>query len=261
MKKNGYTLVEMMIVLVVLTVLGGMVYTLISQGKDAAESLDVRIQLTEGARTAMREIVRDLSETSSDTVTTDGAAIPSFVDPINGETHQILVFASARGDPADAAEDGTHDNNNYVHLDGDYIPSWRSVIVYCTYVTPAGTQQLRKYVYYNSSYSFPFTFVSVTANAINLAGLVIPRNSGFVRANYIASEDSNHSGTLEGSENDGNDNPPADNEDDILDTGADFTLSGSLIKTKLFLSKWELPTKGGARTLTMTLSNSVFMRN
>ncbi len=270
MRKNGYTLVEMMIVLVVLVVLSGMIYIVISQGKDAAESVDVRAQLTEGARTAMRELVRDLCETSSDTVTTVGAAIPSFVDPINGETHQILIFASARGDPADAAEDGTHANNDYVHLDADYKPVWRSVIVYCTYVTPENIQQLRKYIIYNNVFAqagmFPFSVVSVTATAITLqrgdgASLVIPRNSGSARANYIASEDSNHSGTLEGNENDGNDNLPADNEDGILDTGADFTLSGSLVEIKLFLSKRELPTKGGTRRLTVTLSNSMFMRN
>lgn len=270
MKNNGYTLVEMMIVLVVLTVLGGMIYTVISQGKDVAESVEVRVQLTEAARTAMRELVRDLSETSSDAVTTVDGAIPSFADPINGETHQILVFASARGDPADAAEDGIHGNNDYVHLDGDYNLSWRSVIVYCTYVTPEGIQQLRKYVVYNNVFAqagmFPFSVVSVTATAITLqrgdgASLVIPRNSGSARANYIASEDSNNSGTLEGNEDDGNDNLPADNEDGILDTGADFTLSGSVVEIKLFLSKGELPTKGGTRTLTVTLSNSVFMRN
>lgn len=254
MKKTGYTLVEIMIVLAVLVVLSGMIYTVISQGKDVAESVDVRAQLTEGARTAMRELVRDLSEAGSDTVANNGAAIPSFVDPINGEAHQILVFASARGDPADAAEDGTHANNDYVHLDADYGPVWRSVIVYCTYVTPENIQQLRKYVVYDTVFAqagmFPFSVVSVTAAAITLqrgdgASLVIPRNSGSARANYITSEVTG----------------PASNNDGVIDNGADFTLSGSVVEIKLFLSKRELPTKGGTRRLTATLSNSVFMRN
>src|SRR3990167_4317975 len=246
MKRIGYTLTEIMIVLAVLAVLSGAIYFIVSSGRDAAESVDVRAQLSGGARVAMAEMVRDLSETNRSTVTVDGTgAVTSFVDPLNSETHQILIFASARGDPAAAAEDGTHANNDYVHLDADYKPVWRSVIVYCTYVPPEGIQQLRKYVYYNDSYSFPFTFVSVAANAINLAGLVIPRDSGSFRANYITSEVTG----------------PANNNDGVIDNGADFTISGSLIKIKFFLSKLELPTKGGTRRLTVTLTDSVVMRN
>jgi prepilin-type N-terminal cleavage/methylation domain-containing protein len=246
MKRIGYTLTEIMIVLAVLAVLSGAVYFIVSSGRDAVESVDVRAQLSDGARVAMAEMVRDLSETNRDTVTVDGAGeVTSFVDPLNNETHQILIFASARGDPAAPAEDGQHASNDYVHLDSAYKANWRSVVVYCTYVTPEGIQQLRKYVYYNNSYNFPFTFVGVTANAINLAGLVIPRNSGSVRANYITSEVAG----------------PANNNDGVIDNGADFTISGSLMKIKFFLSKLELPTRGGSRMLTATLTDSVVMRN
>jgi len=247
MKKAGYTLTEIIIVLAALTVLSAAIYSVVSQGRDAAESVDVRAQLTGSARTAMTEMARDLTETSSSTVTIDPITSnpPVFPDPLNGENHQILIFASARGDPAAASEDGQHANNDYVHLDSDYKASWRSVVVYCTYITPEGIQQLRKYVYYNNSYNFPFTFVGVTANAINLAGLVIPRNSGSVRANYITSEVTG----------------PANNNDGVIDNGADFTISGSLMKIKFFLSKLELPTKGGTRRLMATLTDSAVMRN
>jgi len=246
MRKNGYTLIEVMIVLVVLGILSTAIYSMVTQGRDAAESVDVRARLTESARTAMEEITRDLAETSVSSVTVDASSeVPYFVDPLNGETHQVLIFASARGNPADAAEDGTHANNDYVHLDADYKPVWRSVIVYCTYVTPEGIQQLRKYVNYDNAYSasgmFPFSFVSVTVNAINLqkgngAGLVIARNAGAARANYIAYKDA-------------------------ATTGADFTISGSLMKINLYLSRLALPTKGGTRVSTITLTDSVVMRN
>lgn len=246
MKKKGYTLLEIIIVFTVLTVLSAAVYGIISQGRDAAESVDVRAQLTEGARTAMMEIIRDLSETSASTVSTDAAdAIPYFVDPLNGETHQILIFASARGSPAQLAEDGIHSNNDYVHLDSSYKPVWRSVVVYCTYVTPENIQQVRKYINYNNDYSgagvFPFSVLSVNANAINLqrgdgVPLVITRNSGSARASYITS-------------------------DVPITNGADFTMVGSLMKINLYLSKLELPTKGGTRRLTATLTDSVVMRN
>jgi len=247
MRKRGYTLVEIIIVFAVLGVLSAAAYSLISQGKDAAESVDVRAQLTGGARTAMTEIVRDLSETNTSTVSTDASdLVPYFTDPLNGETHQVLVFASARGDPSvSPGEDGVHADNDYVHLDSDYRPVWRSVIIYCTYVTPEGIQQLRKYVSYDNAYSadgmFPFSLTSVSATAINLqkgdgTSLVIARNTGAARANYIAYKDA-------------------------AITGADFTISNSLMKINLYLSKLELPTKGGTRTLAITLTGSVVMRN
>jgi len=240
MKKSGYTLVEVMIVVIVLGVLSAAVYAMISQGRDAAERVDVRARLTESARTAMTEIVRDLSETNGDSVT-----IAGFTDPLNGEWHQILIFPSARGAPP----------NNDFKLDDDsgnssWLPVWRSVIVYCTYVTPEGIQQLRKYVEPADAGDFPFLLVSVTADTITLqrkggAGLSIARNFGSVRANYITSEVTGL----------------ADNNDGFPDNGADFTLSGSLVKITLFLSQSELPTKGGPKRLTVTLTDSVVMRN
>jgi len=246
MRRSGYTLMELIVTVVIISVLSAAIYGIVLQCKDAAESVDVRAQLSGSARFAAAEITRDLAETDRDTVTTDaGGAIPSFTDPINGETHQILVFASARGDPSDPPEDGLHANNDYVHLDAGYKPSWRSVIVYATYVTPEGLQQLRKYAVYGSAFSqegiFPVSVTGVTAAAISLqrgdgAGLVIPRNSGVSRANNVTFKEA---GT----------------------TGADFTLSGSLIKVKLYLRKAELPTKGGTRTLDVTLTDSVSMRN
>lgn len=254
MKKSGYTLLEVMIVLVVLGVLSTAIYSMITQGRDAAESVDVRARLTDGARIAITEMTRDLAETSASSVTVDASkAVPYFIDPLNGETHQVLIFASARGDPAAPAEAGAHANNNYVHLDADYKPAWRSVIVYCTYVTPEGIQQLRKYVDY-ADYSapgmFPFSFVSVTANAINLqkgngAGLSIVRSAGVARANYVTSEVTGLS----------------DNNDGVIDNGTDLTISGTLMKIKIFLSERELPTKGGTRRLMVTLTDSVVMRN
>lgn len=251
--RKAYTLVEILIVVAVLGILGGVAYNIVSKVRDAAETVDVRAQLISGARTAMAEMVRDLSESDNNTLTKDGTgAIPSFIDPINSETHQILVFASARGNPADASEDGSHANNDYVHLDADYKLSWRSAIVYCTYQTTEGIQQLRKYVdygNYSAAGMFPFSLVSITAGAITLSrgdgtALIIVRNSGSVRANYIATEDANRN-----------------NQDGVPDAGTDFSISGSRLSIKLFLAKLEYPTKGGNKFLTVTLTDSVVMRN
>lgn len=275
MHKKAYTIVEMLIVLAILGILSGSAYLLLSKGKYTIDFLDTRATLTDNVRRAMQEIIRDLSESNAGTITKDASgSIPYFTDPLNNKDHQVLIFASARGNPDNNAEDSGHDNNNYVHLGGDYKPSWRSAVIYCTYVTPEGIQQLRKYVDYGSLTAyyagspnrFPLSITSITTSSINLIRgdgtyLSIPRNSGIAKANYIASEDANNNGVLDANENDANDTMPADNKDNVLDRGADFVLTSGLLKIKLFLAKSETPLTQGTRFLTVTLDGTSKLRN
>lgn len=276
MDRKAYTLVEMMIVLVIFVILSGLIYLFYSQARAAFEALDVQAQLTDNGKMAIEEITRDLTESAAGTITVDvlTSMIPFFTDPLDNQDHQILIFASARGNPGIASEDGQHANNNYVHLDSTYKPSWRSAIIYCPYVTSDGINQLRKYVDYGSSTGyygsvpniFPLTLVNVTAGSISLTRgdgttLVIPRNSGSARANYISSEDDNNNGLLDAIENDGNNNMPADNANGVLERGADFTLSGNVLKIRLFLSKSETMLSQGRRNLSITLDASARPRN
>jgi prepilin-type N-terminal cleavage/methylation domain-containing protein len=275
MNKKAVTIAEILVVLAIISILSGSAYLLLSKGKYTIDFLDTRATLTANARTEMQEIIRDLSDSSANTITKDiSGSIPYFTDPLNNENHQVLVFASARGNPNEGPEDSGYDNNNYVHLGADYKPSWRSVIVYCTYVTSEGMQQLSKYVDYGSSTTyyasasniFPFSVVSITASSINLirgdgTSLNIPRDSGIPKANYIASEDMNNNGVLDSNENDSNNTMPADNKNNVLDRGADFNLTGGLLKIRLFLAKPETSLTRGTRFLTVTLDGASKLRN
>jgi len=275
MHKKAYTIVEILVVLAIFGILSGSIYLLLSKGKHTIDFLDTRAILTDNARRAMQEIIRDLSESNAGTITKDASgSTPYFTDPLNNENHQVLIFASARGNPNYGPEGSGYDNNDYVHLGTDYKPSWRSAVIYCTYVTAEGIQQLRKYVDYGSSVAyyaslpniFPLSIASITSSSINLirgdgTSLSIPRNSGTARANYIASEDANNNSALDASENDGNNTMPADNKDNVLDRGANFTLTGGLVKIKLFLAKRETPLTQGTRYLTVTLDGTSKLRN
>jgi hypothetical protein len=91
--------------------------------------------------------------------------------------------------------------------------------------------------------------------------LTLARNAGRVIANYIVSEDSDNSGTLDANEDDGNANLPPDNADGVLDRGADFTLTGRMLKVKLLLAKSETALTQGVRFHTVTLDGLTEVRN
>ena len=269
---TAYTFVEMAIVVAIFSFLIGTTYLLLTKGKDSTDSLNVQAELASDARRAMDEMLKDLAESDSITVAKTAGAIPFFTDPLNNQQHQILVFASARGDSAVNAEDGIHPNNNYAHLDADYNPSWRSAVIYFAYVNADGIQQLCKYLdygpnttYYSQAGLFPFTVTGITATQISLlrangSTLNISRDSGRVLANYVASEDSNNNGVLDANENDGNTLMPADNADNVLDRGADITATSKVVQIKLFLAKRETSLTQGRRLLTVTLTGSSQLR-
>lgn len=274
MDRKSFSLVELLVAIAISTLILGSLYIVHEKVKGFNESLGVRADLLTNGRAAMHQLIVDLPETNRNTLTKDiNGLIPSFTDPLNNETHQILIFASARGDPGIASEDGAHSNNNYAHLDTNNRPSWRSIIIYCTYVTSAGLQQLRRYVDYGSSTTYysqpgilPLALGSITSTHINLtrgdsSTLSISRNTGKVVANYITTEDTNQNSILDANENDGNNNMPPDNQDGILDRGADFNISGGLVKIKLFLTKPETSLTQGKRYLVITISDSTVMRN
>jgi len=272
--KKSISLIELLIAVAIFTVIVGALYFLYGKGKGLDESLSAEADLLAAGRKGLNQLILDMAETNRNTLTKDSLGyIPAFSDPANGETHQILIFASARGDTAVTAEDGTHSNNSYAHIDANNRPSWRSAVIYCTFVAPDGTQQLRRYAdyggfasYYSQTSIFPLAVSSITTTYINLTrgdGSVvsIARNSGRVVANYIATEDANNNNTLDANENDGNASMPADNQDNILDKGCDFSVNGGLVNIKFFLAKPQGLIMQGKRYLTITLGDAAAMRN
>jgi hypothetical protein len=81
----------------------------------------------------------DLRETDHDLVATCTTGLPA------GQT--ALALPSAR------------DSSGAFCVSGSYEPDWQAVVIYCHYQTDSGVDQLRRYVYYDSSFRFPFQFV------------------------------------------------------------------------------------------------------
>lgn len=274
MHKKSISLIELLVAVAIFTVIIGTLYLLYGKGKGLDESLSAEADLLAVGRKALNQLIADLAETNRNTLTKDSLGhIPVFADPVNNEAHQILIFASSRGDSAVASEDGTHSSNNYAHIDASNRPTWRSAIIYYTFVAPDGTQQLLRYAdygtyasYYSQPSIFPLTLSGVTATYINLtrgdgSSLSIARNSGRVVSNYIATEDANKNNALDANENDGNTTMPADNQDNVLDRGCDFSVNGGLVSIKIFLARPQGLIMQGKRYLTVTLNDAAAMRN
>ena len=134
MNRKSFTLVEVLVASVIFVFILSAVYILFDRARNLNEILDVEADLLTNGRDAMYQLVTDLTESNVATLTVNAGQPPFFADPLNGETHQILIFASARGNPADAAEDSIHTHNGYYHLDATNRRSWRSVIIYCTFL-------------------------------------------------------------------------------------------------------------------------------
>ncbi len=264
----------MLVAVAIFTVIIGALYLLYGKGKGLDESLSAEADLLAAGRKALNQLIADLAETSRNTMTKDGLGhIPAFADPVNNETHHILIFASSRGDSAVASEDGTHSSNNYAHIDATNRPAWRSAVIYCTFIASDGTQQLRRYTdyggytsYYSQPSIFPLTLSGVTATYINLtrgdgSSLSIARNSGRVVSSYITTEDANKNNALDANENDGNATMPVDNQDNILDRGCDFSVNGGLVSIKIFLARPQGLIMQGRRYVSVTLNDAAAMRN
>jgi len=90
------------------------------------------------------------------------------------EASQSLITRNVDGLPVGQcaiALPCARDSEGSFHVTSSFQTAWQGVIVYCPYVTAEGVTQLRRYVYYSTSYSFPFTFVGsppVTSESIML---------------------------------------------------------------------------------------------
>ena len=151
MENKSFTLIELLVAVAIFTIMATSLYLVYEKGRSLNETIEIEADLLAMGRKAIQQLIIDLAETNRNTLTKDaGSQPPAFLDPVNNQIHQILIFASARGDPAISSEDGTHSNNNYVHLDATNRLAWRSAVIYCTYPASSGTQQLSRYIDYGS---------------------------------------------------------------------------------------------------------------
>jgi len=265
--KKGATLVEVAIVSIISVFMILTILALLSSSRSTWIISDVKSDLYINARKAMDEMFSELVECSSGDTSTF-----TFVDPINGHYTQGLWFASPRGNGAVAGEDGSP-NNNYAHIDGDGVASWRSFVVYCPYKLLSGPLQLRRYVdygpnvaFYSGANIFPVSLLSVNAATLNFLAadgstvISIDRTGGRVLANYISTEDTNDNNALDANENDGTATDPVDNQDGVLNYGANFTKNVGNVDVALFLAKQSDSLKQQKAEMSTTLRSKIKFR-
>ena len=271
--KRGLTVVELLVGVFLFGILSSSAFVSLEMGKRSRNAGEVEVELQQAARKTMTEMQKEFRETDPITAT-----LYPYADPLNGETHQAVAFASARGDSSASVEGTCLDsvgNNACFHVDVTGNPRWRSLIVYAPFRTTDGRNELRRYVSYSASYGsgsyFPFTFTGITSTRLNL------RSAGGVNISFdrdssggsvirtlmenIATEDADNDNVLDASENDGSASLPGDNADGLLNHGADFSLSGRMMNITLFLRKRESSVSTADRFVVSTLRGSVAMRN
>jgi len=263
-----------MVSVFIFSILSATAYVSLEAGRRSGGVGGVEVDLQEGARKAMNEMLRELRETGPATVT-----IYQYTDPQNSEVHQAIAFASTRGNSASFVEGTCVDgagNNACFHRNAAGGPSWRALVVYSVYQTSDGRKEFRRYVNYNTAYGtgnyFPYSFTGMTSTQINLRSAggvnftfnrdgttngIAPR----VLTENVVTEDANNNNTLDVSENDGSATLPFDNADGVLNRGVDFSLNGRVASVTLFLRKQDVPYASGNRFVVSTLRSSVALRN
>jgi len=278
MRKRGITLIELMVTVLLFSVLSSAAYIALEVGRRSMRVGGVEIELQQGARKAMTEMLRELRETDVGTVT-----IYTYTDVQNNERHQAIAFASPRGNASSSKEGTCGDdvtNNACFHITSNGDPAWRSLVVYAVYQTSDGRNELRRYVGYNSAYAsgyFPFTFTGITSTQINVSGAnsvnislnrdgvtsgIAPR----VVAQNVVTEDANNNYVRDPNEDDGSASLPFDNNDGVLNHGVDFSLNDPLlfvrrtITISLFLRKRDTAVSSADRFIVSTLEGMAELR-
>jgi len=267
---RGFTLVEIMISCTISIFIIIIFVTLLSSTRSSWFTSQVQSDLYLNGRKAVQAIYRELVEASSGScaVFPDPLVAP-VIDPISGQFRRGLWFASGRGDPGVAGEDGSL-TNDYMHIDANYKATWRSVVVIFPYVTPEGQMQLRRYVDYDDvDYSvpgvFPLTLLTLTPGNIIFqtfggATITFDRTAGTVLANYLASEDANNNNVLDANENDAMASLPPDNADGRLNLGMNLTPGQGTFNITLFLSRQVNAMNQAGRFLVSTVRQTVKLR-
>lgn len=97
----GFTLIELMLVMLIFTIVTGAAYALMNSGRTGWHSGTAKIELQDDTRRAMGIMAHELSESASDRVTIGGAG--TFI------TFQVPVDENAQGSWEDTDSDGTND--------------------------------------------------------------------------------------------------------------------------------------------------------
>jgi hypothetical protein len=248
-----------MVTVVILSIIIGAVLLTNIRSMQSYYTLSALNELSNNAWFGLNELTDELRETKAGTL-----RLSLIQDPATGMWHNIVVFASARGNPASG-------NGNF-HIDANGLPDWESAVIYYPFTTQDGINQLRRYIYYNSNLvenDFPLN-AAVTAGTISITSqsgvslAIIDRAQAAERTlvNHISTEDVNSNRLLDANENDREISLPMDNGDGQLDTGIDYSVNGNMVLIKLFLQKPVSEIAGATqRRVSLTLNSAAVMRN
>jgi len=145
---NGFTYVEVAISLGLLVVVMGAFVVALEGGSNGLVTGSARGVLTTRVYEALAAMDADLREASAAKITTGQAGLPA--------NQCAVVLPSAR------------DSSGAFVVGAAYQPAWQAVVVYCPYLTGKGVSQLRRYVYFDAAYTFPFEILEITADTIRL---------------------------------------------------------------------------------------------
>ena len=109
--KKGLSLVELMVVLLLITVIGAALFTVLSTGRTSWYSADTQISLQQELRKAMRQVTDDLRQSSGSQI--------SF--PADGNAYNSISFFVAEGILGSGAINWSADAINYTLTDGQIM--------------------------------------------------------------------------------------------------------------------------------------------
>ncbi len=161
--QDGFTYVEVTISLGLLVVVMGAFVIALEGGSNGLATGAARGMLSARAGEALAAMDADLREAAAAKITTEQTGLPA--------NQCAVVLPCAR------------DSSGAFVVNGAYRPAWQAVVVYCPHVSSKGVSQLRRYVYFDPTYTFPFQVLEITADTIRLrdAGgqtLDVDRESG-----------------------------------------------------------------------------------
>ncbi len=147
-EKSGFTLIEVMIVVGLLSLISAAIFTLLISSINSYYTLSAITDLSNSASFAADELADDLRQADSAMIT----YISQIADPATGDSYDLIAFPVTNG------------------FDINGNTNWQGACAYYPFQTTEGINQIRKYTCTDPSLmaaDFPLT-VNLTASNISL---------------------------------------------------------------------------------------------
>ncbi|MFO7897809.1 MAG: hypothetical protein R6V58_01985 [Planctomycetota bacterium] len=136
--RGGFTYVEAIISVGLMCAVVGAFAVALDSGMDVFVTACIKGVVGSRVNAALDRLAQDLRETGSADVT--------------------VCCEGLDGDECSVALPSFRDADGTFHVTASLEPATQGVVVYCPFETDGGVRQLRRYVFYDTSYVFPFEF-------------------------------------------------------------------------------------------------------